>query len=175
MHALKHWFDRSLLAQSVFVLVLGVGIAALFHRGDNPVSWVVQGVFYGAVVMGTLAFQRRRAARAAGTDAQGVTELHRKIRHREVPEEPEERAAMRRLVAEQLGTMERAGRWLPYSLGFLGLIAVGLVVLGVVGGSLTFPLIFAVALIGFCYWCFWMRRRSLGLYHHMRAELQGHT
>ncbi|GHB48839.1 hypothetical protein GCM10010377_44750 [Streptomyces viridiviolaceus] len=171
MRALKGRLDRSLTAQAVVIFPLGVGIAALFRRDEHPVWWVIQGAFYSAIAITFVAMQRRRAARAAGTGPRTVAELQRKIRHREVPEQPEERATMRRLVAEQLGRMERGGRWLPYWLGLMGLIAVGMLALGAVNGSLVFPLLFAVGVIGFCSWALWMRRRTLDRYRHMRSAL----
>ncbi|MGW2236893.1 hypothetical protein [Streptomyces sp. NPDC001759] len=62
---------------------------------------------------------------------------------------------MRRLVAEHLRRMERGGRWLPYSLGLMGLIAVGVLVLGAVTGSLSLPVFSAVLMIGMCCWILW--------------------
>ncbi|MEU0025041.1 hypothetical protein [Streptomyces sp. NPDC006335] len=75
--------------------------------------------------------QRRRANRAAGTDPRGLVELSRRIRHHDVPRDPEERESMRRLVDDQLNLLERKGRWLPYWLGFVGLVAAALLALGV--------------------------------------------
>jgi hypothetical protein len=43
---------------------------------------------------------------------------------------------MRRLVDDQLNLLERKGRWLPYWLGFVGLVAAALLVLGVAKESL---------------------------------------
>ncbi|MFJ8884775.1 hypothetical protein ACIRJR_15400 [Streptomyces sp. NPDC102402] len=172
MHSLKLWLDRSLPAQAVLVLVVGVGVGALFRRDEHPVIWVIHGAVYAAVTLGILVFHRRRAGRAAGTDARGVAGLTRRVRHREVPTDPEERETMRRLVDDQLGTMERAGRWLPYWLGLMGLVAVGVLTLGIIGGSLLLPLAFAVATAGFCFWILWMRRRTLGAYRHMRSALK---
>ncbi|MEU1084349.1 hypothetical protein ABZ368_29690, partial [Streptomyces sp. NPDC005908] len=87
-----------------------------------------------------------------GTDAGGLADLNRKIRHREVPQVTEEQAAVRRLVAEQLGQMERAGKWLPYWLGAMGFIAIGLFVLGAMSGSLVFPSVFAAGMVALCFW-----------------------
>ncbi|MFD6277059.1 hypothetical protein ACFWFI_15995 [Streptomyces sp. NPDC060209] len=168
----KLWLDRSTTAQAVLIFALGVGANALFRR-DVPLGWsVIQTAVFTAVVIGIVTVQRRRAGRAAGTDPRGIAELNRKIRHREVPEDPEERATMRRLVADQLGRMERGGRWLPYWLGCMGLVAVGLIVLGAVTGSLTVPLIFALGTAGFCYWIFRMHRRAVELHRHMRSALR---
>lgn len=172
MRAFKRWLDQSLTAQATMVFVLGVGVTALFRPDEHPVVWIIQSMFYTAIAMTVVAVQRRKAGRAAGTDARGVAELHRKIRHREVPSEPEERASMRRLVAEQLGQMERGRKWLPYLLGSMVLIALGMLGLGAATGSLTAPLIVAVGLIGFCGWVVWMRRRSIDRFHHMRSSLQ---
>ncbi|MGW5731671.1 MULTISPECIES: hypothetical protein [Streptomyces] len=175
MRVVKRWLDQSLIAQAALIFVLGVGVTALFRPDEHPVVWVIQSVFYSAIAMAFVAVQRRKAGRAAGTDGRGVVELHRKIRHREVPQEPEERASMRRLVTHQLGQMERGGRWLPYWLGVLVLLAVGMVVLGAVTTGLSaMPLILAGALIGFCCWALWMRRRTLDHFRHMDSSLR-HT
>ncbi|MFB8028310.1 MULTISPECIES: hypothetical protein [unclassified Streptomyces] len=172
MHSWKLWLDRSLTAQAVLIFALGTGLTALFRQGSHPLVWVVQGAFYTAISVGILAVQRRRAGRVTGKDPRGVAELTRRIRHRDVPSDPEEREAMRRLVADQLGRLERAGRWLPYWLGFMGLVVVGMLVLGAVSGSLVFPLVFTVAMAAFCYGVFRMRRYTLALYRHMRSALE---
>ncbi|MEV5158468.1 hypothetical protein [Streptomyces sp. NPDC053728] len=172
MHSVKLWLNRSLTAQAVLALVIGVGINAAFRRDEHPVIWLIHGTAYAAVATGILAVQRRRAGRAAGTDTRGVADLTRKVRHREVPGDPQEREAMRRLIDDQLGTMERAGRWLPYWLGLMGLVVVGMIALGIIGGSLVFPLLFAVASAAFCFWILRMRRRTLDTYRHMRSNLE---
>lgn len=175
MRAFKRWLDRSLTGQAVLIFLLGVGVTALYRKDEHPVWWVVQGVLYAAVAIAVLAVQRRKVGRAVGTDARGIAELNRKIRHREVPREPDERATMRRLVAELLGQMERGRRWLPYWLGSMGLVAVGMLVLGVATGSMSASLVFAVGVIGFGFWILWMRRRALDRCRYMRSALQGQS
>ncbi|MFI6609729.1 hypothetical protein [Streptomyces sp. NPDC050507] len=172
MQTVKHWFSDSLIAQGLVVLVLGLGVGALVRRDEDPGVWMVQGLFYTVVVVGFLAVQRRRTSRATGAGPHAIAGLNRKIRHREVPRDPEERALMLRLVDDQLGKIERGGRWLPYWLGFMGLVAAGLLALGAVNGSVVFPLVFAVGVVAFCLWILWMRRRALELLHHMRSALR---
>ncbi|MFJ6850237.1 hypothetical protein ACIQM3_06795 [Streptomyces sp. NPDC091271] len=172
MRASKLRLDRSLAAQAVLIFVLGVGVNALLRRDGHLGWWVIQTAVFTAVAIGIVAAQRRRTSRAAGIDPRGIAELNRRIRHREVPSDPEKRATMQKLVAEQLGKMERGGRWLPYWLGCMGLIAAGMLVLGVVTGSLTVPLVFVAGVAVFCSWVFWMRRRALERHRHMRSALQ---
>ncbi|MGW5614450.1 hypothetical protein [Streptomyces sp. NPDC003877] len=172
MLSLKRLLDRSLTAQATLVFLLGLGITALLRRDEHPAVWVFQSALYTGVAIAVLAVQRRRAARAVGIDTDGLADLNRKIRHHEVPQDPEERAAVRRLVAEQLGQMERAGKWLPYWLGAMGLVAVGMLVLGILSGSLVFPLLFAVGMAALCLWVLWMRRRSLDRLRRMRQALR---
>ncbi|MDV6287217.1 hypothetical protein R2F25_01210 [Streptomyces sp. UP1A-1] len=172
MLSLKRLLDRSTTAQAILVFLLALGITALFRRGEHPAVWVFQSAFYTGIAITVLAVQRRRAARAAGTDAGGLADLSRKIRHHEVPQDPEEQVVMRRLVAQQLGQMERAGKWLPYWLGAMGLVAVGMLALGAVTGSLTFPLLFTVGMVALCSWVLWMRRRSLDRLRRMRRALE---
>ncbi|MFE3518124.1 hypothetical protein [Streptomyces sp. NPDC059166] len=171
MRTLKALLDRSLTAQAIVIFVVGVAVHALLRRDGNIVWWVVQSALLTAVVIAIIAVQRRRTSRAAGADPRGIAELNRKIRHRELPRDPQERATMRRLVDEQLGKMERGGRWLPYWLGCMGLIAVGLLVLGTATGSVVFPLLFAAGTAAFCYWLMWMRGRAMESHRHMRAAL----
>lgn len=172
MRTLKLRLESSLTAQAMLLLPLGVGVAALLRRDEHPGWWVLHGVLYTSIAIGIQAVQRRRAGRAAGTDPRGVVALNRRIRQREMPEDPEEQVAMGRLVATQLEQTERAGRWLPYWLGLMGLVAVGVLVLGIATGSLALPLLFVVGVIGFCCWVLWMRRRTLDRYRHMRSALR---
>ncbi|MFF5369750.1 hypothetical protein [Streptomyces sp. NPDC013187] len=172
MLSLKRLLDRSLTAQATLVFLLGLGATARIRRDEHPAVWVFHSALYTGAAIAVLAVQRRRAARAVGTDAGGLADLNRKIRHHEVPQDLEEQAAMRRLVAEQLGQMERAGKWLPYWLGAMGLIAVGMLVLGAVSGSLAFPLLFAGGMVALCSWVLWMRRRSLDRLRRMRQVLR---
>lgn len=172
MHTVKHWFSHSLAAQALVLFVLGLGLGAVFRRDDHLALWVVQSLLYTAVIIGVLAFQRRRTSRATGARPGTIVDLNRRIRHREVPKDPEERAVMRRLVDDQLGKMERGSRWLPYWLGFMGLIAVGMLVLGATTGSPAFPVVFAVGVVVFSCWVLWMRRRAIALHHHMRSALR---
>ncbi|MEV6261740.1 hypothetical protein AB0M42_13415 [Streptomyces sp. NPDC051784] len=172
MRTLKAVLDRSLTAQAVVVFVLGVGVHALLRRDGNIVWWVVQSALLTAVAIGIVAVQRGRTGRATGTDPRGIAELNRKIRHRELPSEPEERETMRRLVEEQLRRMERGGRWLPYWLGCMGLIAVGLLVLGVITGSVALPLVFGLGTAAFCCWVMWMRGRAMESHRRMREALR---
>ncbi|MFF4015005.1 hypothetical protein [Streptomyces sp. NPDC001843] len=175
MHALRRWFDRSLTAHAVLAFLMVLGITALIRLDEDPVSWVLHSVLYTAIAVSFTAVQRRRISRAVGTDPRGVAELNRRIRRREVPSDPKEQAAMRRLVAEQLGRMERGGRWLPYWLGSMGLVAAGMLALGVVSGSLTFPLVFTFCVVGLCCWVLWMRPRSMERCRFMRSALQGQS
>lgn len=172
MRSLKRWLDRSLTAQAVLLFIVCVGVTALIRWDRDPVLWVIRGALYTVVAVAFMAVQRRRARKATGTDSRGLAELGRGIRHREVPDDPEKRAAMRRLVDDQLERLERGGRWLPYWLGFMGLIAAALLALGVATGSVLFPLVFALGTAGFCYWILWMRRRTMERLHYMRSALR---
>lgn len=172
MDVLKRRLERSLAAQSVLAFVLALGITALFRRDDHPVVWVVHAAFYTAVAVGAATWQRRRAARSVGTDSGGFADLAIRIRRRDVPEDPRERAMMRRLVADSLRKIERGRRWLPYYLGLLGLLAAGMLVLGAVRGSWVFPAVFAAGVAAFACSVLWMRRRSLERLRFMRDALQ---
>ncbi|MCX0246315.1 hypothetical protein [Streptomyces drozdowiczii] len=173
MHTVKHWFNDSLIGQGLVVFGLGVGLNALLRHDEHPAMWLVQGAVYTAVVMVALVLQRRRTSRATGASPDAIAGLDRKIRHHEVPDDPEERAVMRRLVDEHLGKMERGKRWLPFWMAFMGLIVVAMFVLAATtGGSLLFPLAFAVFMAAFCAWILWMRRRSLAMNRGMRTALR---
>lgn len=173
MSALKRRLDSSLTAQAVLAFLMALAITALFARPDeHPASWLLRSALYTGIGVVFMVVQRRRIGRATGADPRRLADLNRKIRHREVPSDPEERAVMRRLVAEHLRRMERGGRWLPYSLGLMGLLAVGLLVVGAVTGSLSLPVFTAVLLIGICCWTLWMRRRTLDRCRHMQSTLR---
>ncbi|MFJ9728944.1 hypothetical protein ACIRP3_40000 [Streptomyces sp. NPDC101209] len=173
MSALKRRLDRSLTAQAVLAFLLVLAFTALFSRPDeHPVSWVLRSALYTGMGFAFMAVQRRRISRATGTDPRGLADLNRKIQRREMPSDPEERTIMRRLVAEHLRRMERAGRWLPYWLGLMTLIAVGMLVLGAATGSLSLPVFCAVLLIGIAWWTLWTRRRSMDRCRHMQSALR---
>ncbi|MFJ6466277.1 hypothetical protein ACIQM0_35560 [Streptomyces sp. NPDC091387] len=172
MHTVKHWFSHSLAAQALVLFVLGLGLAAVWRRDGHPALWAVQSLVYTAVVIGFVAYQRRRTSRATGARPDTLVDLGRRIRHREVPEDPEERAVMSRLVEDQLGKLERGSRWLPYWLGFMGLTAVGMLVLGVTTGSPALPVVFSVGVIVFSCWLVWIRKRAIERYQHMRSALR---
>ncbi|MEU5207577.1 hypothetical protein AB0H44_32315 [Streptomyces pseudogriseolus] len=87
MLSLKRLLDHSLTAQAVLVFLLGLGITALFRRDEHPAVWALHSALYTGIAMAVLAVQRRRVARAVGTDAGGLADLNRKIRHHEVPQE----------------------------------------------------------------------------------------
>ncbi|MFC8536220.1 hypothetical protein ACFUJY_19995 [Streptomyces sp. NPDC057249] len=172
MHTVKHWFNDSLVGQGLLVFGLGVGLNALLRHDDPPAMWLVQGAVFTVVAMVAIVLQRRRMSRVTGASPGAIAGLLRKIRHHEVPRDPRERAVMRRLVDDQLGKIERGERWLPYWLGAMGLIAVGLLVLGFTGGALGYSLFFAVFVAAFCVWLLWTRRRALTLYRDMRRALR---
>ena len=172
MHTVKHWFNDSLIGQGLVVFGLGVGLNALLRHDDPPAMWLVQGAVYTVVVMVAVALQRRRTSRVTGASPSAVAGLLRKIRHRDVPRDPQERAVMRRLVDDQLRRIERGKRWLPYWLGAMGLVAIGLLVLSSAGGSLGYALVFAAFVVAFCAWILWMRRRAVALYRDMRVALR---
>ncbi|MFD8308191.1 hypothetical protein ACFV29_38555 [Streptomyces sp. NPDC059690] len=135
--ALKRRLDSSLTAQAVLAFLLALSVTALFSRPDeHPTSRLLRSVLHAGMGVVFMVVQRRRIGRAAGTDASRLADLNRKIRHREVPTDPGERAAMRRLVAKHLRPVERGRRWLPYWMGLMGLIAVGVLVLGAATDSL---------------------------------------
>nr|WP_237498436.1 MULTISPECIES: conjugal transfer protein TraG N-terminal domain-containing protein [unclassified Streptomyces] len=155
------------------VLALGVGLNALLRHDEHPAMWLVQALVYAVVVMVAMALQRRRTSRATGASPDAIAGLDRKIRHHEVPNDPEERAVMRRLVDEHLGKIERGKRWLPFWMAFMGMIVVAMFVLAATtGGSLLFPLAFGVFMAAFCAWILWMRRRSLAMNRGMRTALR---
>ncbi|MEV0253736.1 hypothetical protein AB0H82_05585 [Streptomyces sp. NPDC050732] len=171
MHGLKRWLDRSLFAQALLLFPPGVGITALFRPDAHPVRWLIQGAIYTGAALACLAFQRRRISRAVGSDPHTVADLNGRIRHREVPGDPGERATMRRLVTAYERQLERSERWLPYWLGCIGLLAVAAIVLGAATGSPAFFL-FAAGAGAFCYWIHWTRRRSKERCRFMRSALQ---
>ncbi|MGQ4491392.1 hypothetical protein LRE75_11720 [Streptomyces sp. 372A] len=173
MHTVKHWFNDSLTGQGLLAFVLGVGLNALLRHDDSPAMWLVQGAVYSVVVLVAVVLQRRRTSRATGASPGAIAGLDRKIRHHDVPDDPQERAVMGRLVDERLGKIERGKRWLPFWMGFMGLIVVAMFVLAATsGGSLVFPLAFAVFMAAFCAWILWMRRRALALNRGMRTALR---
>ncbi|TRV71906.1 hypothetical protein FKN01_30960 [Streptomyces sp. 130] len=172
MHTVKHWFSDSLTGQGLVVFGLGVGLNALLRRDEPPAMWLVQGAVYTVVVVVAAGLQRRHMSRVTGASPGAVAGLMRKIRHHEVPRDPQERAVMRRLVDDQLGRVERGERWLPYWLGAMGLVAVGLLVLGFTGGALGYSLFFAVFVVAFCVWLLWARRRAVSRYRDMRSALR---
>ncbi|WAX76887.1 hypothetical protein [Streptomyces sp. KMM 9044] len=173
MSAVKRLLGRSLAARAMLILTPGVGGTAPFRRDEHPVVWIVQATLYTGAAVAILAARRPPPAarrpppavpygrRAAGVGPGAVADLNRGIRRGEVPPDPEERAAMRRLADDQLDRIQRAGRWFPYWLALRGLVAAGLLVLGAVSGSVVPSAVFAVGTLGFLWWVVWRRRRSM--------------
>ncbi|MFF3643359.1 hypothetical protein [Streptomyces sp. NPDC002564] len=172
MHALKRLLDRSLLAQALVVFPLCVGAVALFRPDAHPVGWVVQAALYTAVAFTVLGLQRRRVSGSVGIGPASLADLDRRIRRREVPDDPGERVTMLRLVDEHLARLGRSGRWLWAWLVFMGLTVVGALVLGAATGSWGLPASFTVLVSAFCVWAVWMRRRSLERLRFMRSTLR---
>ncbi|MFJ8822619.1 hypothetical protein ACIREE_12615 [Streptomyces sp. NPDC102467] len=172
MHTFKRWLDHSLIAQGALIFLLGLGFSALFRPSEHPALWAFKSALYTGIALTFLTVQRRRAGRAAGTDQRGVADLARKIRHGEEPRDPAERERMRRLVGDQLGRIERGRKWLPLWLGCMGLIAAGMLALGIATGSWIFPAVFAIGMAGFCSGIVWMRRRNVERLRHMDAALR---
>ncbi|MBL1104315.1 hypothetical protein JK361_06795 [Streptomyces sp. 5-8] len=105
MRRVRLLLARHLWLQLILSVLAASALIMLLFPGRSAVSVVVRTAVtsVGAVVV--VLVQRRKERRAAGGSADDVVELDAKLRKGEIPSAPEERRAMRGLVARRLHRM----------------------------------------------------------------------
>ncbi|WP_329124214.1 hypothetical protein [Streptomyces sp. NBC_01465] len=163
MRAVRKWFKDSPAAQTVLGFVLFAAVILSLNWGHTPGWWLVKLGLYIAISVAFAARRRRRDAEAAGTDTATLKSLERRIQRGTVPEDPQERAAMRRLVLHRLDLMSRT-RWsVPAFSVMLALVAVLAAVTGDWAVAAVFLAISAVVTGAMV----WIRRRAARKLHHL--------
>lgn len=147
------WWVMGLL-----MLVLYAGLRMLTN-GANIWGALIAGAFYAGWMTWWMMRRRRRDGRSVGADADDLPVLERRMRHGDLPADPEERRIMRGLAQRRLAQMgRRPARW-----GFLvlGVIVAGLTALMAANGDMVQAVCTAVGGAAFLGWMAVMRRRNL--------------
>jgi Flp pilus assembly protein TadB len=149
---MDRWWARGLL-----LLVLCTAIGVLI-RGGNVAAAAISATGYAAYGTWQMMRRRRRDSRAVGADAAELPLLERRMRHGDLPADPEERRVMRALAQRRLAQMNRS--YAKWAFVLLAVIVAGLSALQLAAGH-TVPgictLLLGAAFLG---WMFLMRRRN---------------
>ncbi|MFC4033393.1 hypothetical protein ACFO3J_18140 [Streptomyces polygonati] len=149
---LDSWWGAALFA-AVLWLVFGL----LSHRGAASAG--VSAVVYGGFMAVSAGMGRRRVSRATGVEVDDLPRLSRQARRGELPQDPEQRRQMRRLVRWQLGRMHDMRRAV-LAFGLLFLVFAANTVLWFVTGHGVAGLCWLVGGLAMLALIWWNRRRT---------------
>ncbi|WP_433887906.1 hypothetical protein [Streptomyces sp. CA-111067] len=142
---------------SLFYFVVYGGFQ-LLRPGRTWADAAIGAAIYAAWMTGWQVRRRRRDSRAVGAKADELPQLERRMRRGEVPEDPAERQAMRKLAQRRLAKLQGGAKWALPLLGFLWLaVSVISLAVGQFGSGLAF-LGAGVVLAGLIVWG---RRRNI--------------
>ncbi|MEV5158326.1 hypothetical protein [Streptomyces sp. NPDC053728] len=100
------------VAYLVVILLSGVVSGAVLHTGGNPVPLVVGLlVLLGGLGAAAGVSVNRALARETGVPRGSLRSLTRRVQREDIPDDPQERAAMGRIVARQRRATERLVRF----------------------------------------------------------------
>jgi Flp pilus assembly protein TadB len=150
---LSKWWVLSL---SYFVVYGGF---QLLRPGRTWVDAVIGAAIYAAWMTGWQVRRRRRDSRAVGAKADELPQLERRMMRGEVPDDPAERQAMRKLAERRTAKLRRGAKWALPLLGFLWL---AFAVLSLARGDLGTGLVWLAAGAVMLGVIFWSRQRVLG-------------
>jgi hypothetical protein len=169
MYRLKQLLDRSVAAQAVLVFVLAAGVTRLISPHRPVAVWLFNSAFYTAMgVVFVIVRRRRDRAVMGGATAGEHASAERKMIHGQVPDEPQERDVMRRLVRHRRRQMGKFG-WTMIPL--LALLVVLCPVFWAATGAWTTAVLWLVFGAVFGSWMVWIRRLNLRRLAYMDEAL----
>ncbi|MET9700753.1 hypothetical protein ABZY31_28080 [Streptomyces sp. NPDC006529] len=168
MREFSRWVALRPWMQGALVAVFGAGVILLLGPGSSPFAAVLRGISGAVGATAVMMMIRRRERRASGVStAEDYVSLDDRLRHGEVPDSPEERAEMGRLVTDRLRRV-RHRRW---ALIFLFLMFGSVTVLAAVGSGFRQGALTGVLSAVFLAWITWYGARQQRLLRRMAAEL----
>ena len=155
----------------VFVYsAVGFGVwMTIFGAHHSAIGGMISGLLFGAAMTAYVAKVRRRDTESTGTPLASVGSLDEMIRSGTPPVDPEQRQAMRALIARRRRQVA-VGRWLsPIVFGMFTLLGLALAIAGPAWPNVLFPVVFA----GFMVWSAIATRRNQRRLDIMDAALGG--
>ncbi|WP_255951670.1 hypothetical protein [Streptomyces odontomachi] len=145
-------------ALGAIVVVAWVVVELIVQGADGVVPGLISGVVYGALFTGALLYRRYTDARKTGADSpDDVPVLDRRIRTEDIPQDPEQRAVMRRLVWRRRKQLRMGHPWVIPVVGALFLLTA---VLWFAAGRYGLGATWLVGGACFDGWLYWLRGRE---------------
>ncbi|MES9525273.1 hypothetical protein [Streptomyces capoamus] len=163
----SRFLGRHLWLQVVLSLLAASALIMLLFPGRSFASVLVRTAVTSVGAIAVLVVRRRRERRAAGGSADDLVSLDLKLREGEVPEDPQERRAMRDLVAQRL----HRTRHRRAALVLLGVLFGGLTVLLALTGNARQSIGFGVLTVVFVGWIAYQGHVQDRRLRSMRAAL----
>ncbi|MEE1929343.1 hypothetical protein V1J52_14330 [Streptomyces sp. TRM 70351] len=157
MRTVRRRFEESLALQLALVFLLGLGAAKLVRPHQGVLVWLLNAVLYTTVAGCVLWYRARKDSRTLGTDRKGLVAAEHRLRKGEVPDDPAERAQLRRLVAERERQMGRTRWMVPVLVAMVALP----VALAARAGSWTLALLALAGALGVAAAVVLMRRKAV--------------
>ncbi|MFJ4713840.1 hypothetical protein [Streptomyces sp. NPDC088785] len=151
MERVHTFFARHFWAQLLLGVLAGVVIVQLLYPQGSFAAVLGRTVFGSLAGVGIALTARRKERRAAGS-TDGLIALDRRLRTGDVPTDPAERQAMRRLVDQRT----HRGRHRKAALAFLAVMFVGITVLTAFTAGPRQTVGFAVLTVVFLTWLTYM-------------------
>ncbi|CAM5278745.1 hypothetical protein SAVIM338S_00103 [Streptomyces avidinii] len=168
MREVNKWLALHPWVQGVLLAVVGAGVILLVSPGRSPLEALLRASSgaVGATAMLLLMRRRERRAISAASEEDYVS-LDDRLRHGEVPESEEERAAMGRLVQDRLRKQRHRG----WALAFLFLLFGSVTTLAAASGGVRQAVVLAVIATAFLTWLTWNSVHQHRLLVRMAGEL----
>ncbi|AYN43075.1 hypothetical protein D9753_34050 [Streptomyces dangxiongensis] len=168
MNRVRLLLARHLWLQLTLSLLVAVALIVVLFPGRPVLSVLLRTAFTSVGAIAVVLTRRRKERRAAGGSADAVVALDAKLRRGEVPSAPEERGAMRELVAQRLHRMRHR---VP-ALICLAVLFTAVTLLMVFTGTVRQAVGFAVLTVVFVGWIIYHGNRRHERLRTMDAALK---
>ncbi|MFD5143011.1 hypothetical protein [Streptomyces sp. NPDC058401] len=170
MRKVNKWLALHPWVQGVLLAVIGAGVILLLNPGRSPLGALLRAGSgaVGATVMLLLMRRRERRMISAASEEDYVS-LDDRLRHGEVPESEEGRAAMGRLVRDRLDR----SRHRVWALAFLFLLFASITTLAATTADVRQAVVLALLATAFLTWLTWTGVHQHRLLVRMDGELRG--